>query len=341
MSIQQEHIMQLPTQESQLPAHQRPTRNLSIFLNGTDRNIFLGERSEHFEKQKATFLENKFDMETSTSHKSSALSSKETQTPSSVSKQPSHNKESSVHNDEYLELTQDTVGIQNTNFGQCRKKEGNKRSNIRSTKIRFNDIIGHGAAKLRLDEALLPLALPRDLYLSILTGVRAAPASILLYGPPGCGKTKLAHAVAGEAQAILISVGPSDILSKFVGESEAAIKSLFKKARRDARLVESRCAVIFFDEIDALGQSRGSGAGGGHDSADGGESGGRRLLAELLIQMTKLSNSDESSDDEDYFECDSEELHVENFTSLRESEVHGDQNESFKDNITQMLCHQP
>lgn len=61
----------------------------------------------------------------------------------------------------------------------------------------------------------------------MLIGIRAAPASILLHGPPGCGKTKLAKAVAGEAQAAFLSVGPSDILSKFVGESEASIRGLF------------------------------------------------------------------------------------------------------------------
>lgn len=93
----------------------------------------------------------------------------------------------------------------------------------------FRDIIGHGQAKLRLDEALLPLALPPDLADSVLSGIRAAPASILLHGPPGCGKTKLAKAVAGEAQAAFISVGPSDILSKFVGESESAIRGLFRE----------------------------------------------------------------------------------------------------------------
>ena len=95
--------------------------------------------------------------------------------------------------------------------------------------VSFRDIIGHGQAKLRLDEALLPLALPPDLADSVLSGIRAAPASILLHGPPGCGKTKLAKAVAGEAQAAFISVGPSDILSKFVGESEASIRGLFRE----------------------------------------------------------------------------------------------------------------
>lgn len=95
----------------------------------------------------------------------------------------------------------------------------------------FRDIIGHGQAKLRLDEALLPLALPPELAESVLSGIRAAPASILLHGPPGCGKTKLARAVAGEAQAAFISVGPSDILSKFVGESESAIRGLFREGK--------------------------------------------------------------------------------------------------------------
>ena len=66
-------------------------------------------------------------------------------------------------------------------------------------------------------------------FLCNLTGIRAAPASILLHGPPGCGKTQLAKAVAGEAQAAFLSVGPSDVLSKFVGESEASIRGLFKE----------------------------------------------------------------------------------------------------------------
>lgn len=92
-------------------------------------------------------------------------------------------------------------------------------------------------------------------------------------------QTQLARAIAGEAQAAFFTVAPSDVLSKFVGESEAAIRSIFRKAREAASRLQSKCSVIFFDEIDALGHTRENGGSGE------GEGCSRRVLAELLLQF--------------------------------------------------------
>jgi Cdc6-like AAA superfamily ATPase len=148
-------------------------------------------------------------------------------------------------------------------------------NDIPNITTRFADIIGHGGAKLRLEEAILPLALPPSLVNSVLTGkcvlyyyiligsflyslvlllfyimtiskgLRSAPASILLYGPPGCGKTQLAKAVAGEAQAAFISVGPSDILSKYVGESEASVREIFRYGQFVYPLIKCISMVLY------------------------------------------------------------------------------------------------
>lgn len=92
-------------------------------------------------------------------------------------------------------------------------------------------------------------------------------------------QTKLARAIAGEAEAALIQVAPSDVLSKFVGESEGFIRKLFCTAVEKGAVLDSRCAVIFFDEIDALGRDR-------ENSGDGeGEACSRRVLTELLLQL--------------------------------------------------------
>lgn len=95
-------------------------------------------------------------------------------------------------------------------------------------------------------------------------------------------QTKLAQAFAGEARAAFISVAPSDILSKFVGESEASVREIFLGAYAAAAAVESKCAVLFFDEIDAIGKNRGAGAPGEGDGCS------RRVLAELLLQLNHV-----------------------------------------------------
>jgi SpoVK/Ycf46/Vps4 family AAA+-type ATPase len=194
-------------------------------------------------------------------------------------------------------------------------------------KTKLHHIQGHVNAKLHLEEALLPLALPPGLAQRVFGGIRgggggssssssSSSSNILLYGPPGCGKTQLARAVAGEIGAPLVSVAPSDILSKFVGESEASIRHVFDQVKRLARHSQSDvddaghnnnnnrntsgggCAVLFLDEVDALGQSRGGGSGSDGNDATGASSGGnsRQVLAELLIQLTDLKNTARDSD---------------------------------------------
>ena len=164
---------------------------------------------------------------------------------------------------------------------------------------RLRDIIGHDQIKWRLDELLLPLALPVQVARRIWTGIRKPAVSILFFGPPGCGKTQLAQAVAGEAQAAFLRLGPSDILSKYVGEAEAAVRQVFAQAWRLAsRNTESRTTVLFWDEIDALGQVRGGGNGGGAATTTNSD-GGRGILAELLLQFNLLQEqmSNFASDD--------------------------------------------
>jgi SpoVK/Ycf46/Vps4 family AAA+-type ATPase len=100
-------------------------------------------------------------------------------------------------------------------------------------------------------------------------------------------QTKLARAIAGEARSAFISVAPSDILSKFVGESEASVRSIFRKAVHEGLMCNSRSVVIFFDEIDALGQSRES------KSSGEGEGCSRRVLSELLLLLNIVADNRE------------------------------------------------
>lgn len=98
------------------------------------------------------------------------------------------------------------------------------------------------------------------------------PRGVLLYGPPGTGKTLLARAVAGEAGVPFFSISGSDFVEMFVGVGASRVRDLFKQAK-----AASPC-IIFVDEIDAVGRSRGSGMGGGHDERE-------QTLNQLLVEM--------------------------------------------------------
>ena len=141
--------------------------------------------------------------------------------------------------------------------------------------IRFKDIAGLDDVKERIKETIVyPFNNPEHYqYYDVPTG-----GGILLYGPPGCGKTMMAAAAAAECDAMFISIKISDIKDKYVGESEKRIKEVFKLAREHER------AIIFFDEMDALATDR-------SDSSQGHE---KSLVNELLAQMdgvdTKGSN---------------------------------------------------
>ena len=101
---------------------------------------------------------------------------------------------------------------------------------------------------------------------------RKIPKGVLLYGPPGTGKTLLARAVAGEAEVPFFSISGSDFVEMFVGVGASRVRDLFQQAKEEAP------AIIFVDEIDAVGRHRGAGLGGGHDERE-------QTLNQMLVEM--------------------------------------------------------
>ena len=141
-----------------------------------------------------------------------------------------------------------------------------------SPKVNWDDIAGLDNVKQALREAIvLPIAKPE-----LFTGARKPWSGILLFGPPGCGKTLLAKAAATECKATFFSASSADLLSKWLGESEKLISSLFKVARLKAP------SLIFMDEIDSVATKRGEG------SESGGE---RRVKTQLLSEIQGLKST--------------------------------------------------
>ncbi len=136
------------------------------------------------------------------------------------------------------------------------------------SKTTFADVAGQKEAKYELEEVVDFLKDPKK-YSKI--GARV-PKGVLLVGPPGTGKTLLAKAVAGEAKVSFLHTSGSDFVEMFVGMGAARVRDLFSEARK-----QSPC-IIFIDELDAVGRSRGSGLGGGHDERE-------QTLNQMLVEM--------------------------------------------------------
>jgi len=138
----------------------------------------------------------------------------------------------------------------------------------------FDGVVGLEDVKQTLRETILLPALQPQLFV----GERKPWRGVLLFGPPGTGKSLLASAVAEEAECEFFAISSSDVVSKYLGESERSVKDLFERARKSVENRLGKRAVIFIDEIDAIGQSRDSGASDQSETS-------RRLLTELLRQM--------------------------------------------------------
>ncbi len=136
------------------------------------------------------------------------------------------------------------------------------------TKVTFKDVAGADEEKAELEEIVQLLKDPKK-YQDI--GAKI-PKGVLLVGPPGTGKTLLAKAVAGEAGVPFFSISGSDFLELYVGVGAARVRDLFDQAKK------SSPAIIFIDEIDAVGRRRGTGLGGGHDERE-------QTLNQLLVEM--------------------------------------------------------
>lgn len=137
-----------------------------------------------------------------------------------------------------------------------------------SKKVTFEDVAGMDEVKVEVQEIIDFLKEPKKF--TKLGG--KIPKGVLIVGPPGCGKTLLAQAIAGEAGVPFYSISGSEFVEMFVGVGAARVRDLFYQARRNPP------CIIFIDEIDAVGRHRGAGLGGGHDERE-------QTLNQLLVEM--------------------------------------------------------
>ncbi len=147
-------------------------------------------------------------------------------------------------------------------FGRARTVEA------KDTAVTFADVAGADEEKQELQELVDFLKQPQKF---IDLGARI-PKGVLLVGPPGTGKTLLARAVAGEAGVRFLSISGSDFVELYVGVGASRVRDLFDQAKRESP------AIVFIDEIDAVGRQRGAGLGGGHDERE-------QTLNQLLVEM--------------------------------------------------------
>jgi cell division protease FtsH len=162
------------------------------------------------------------------------------------------------------------LGTKIMSFGKIRPKVHSEKED---EKVTFNDVAGVDEAKEELREVIEFLKDPKKF--QRLGG--KIPKGVLLVGPPGCGKTLIARAVAGEAGVPFYSISGSDFVEMFVGVGASRVRDLFEQGRRAAK-TSGKGAIIFIDEIDAVGRLRFAGIGGGHDERE-------QTLNALLVEM--------------------------------------------------------
>ena len=160
------------------------------------------------------------------------------------------------------------IGSRIMSFGKVKSKIQSE-----TEKATFNDVAGVDEAKEELKEVIEFLKDPKKF--QRLGG--KIPKGVLLIGPPGCGKTLIARAVAGEAGVPFFSISGSDFVEMFVGVGASRVRDLFEQGRKAGK-IEGKGAIIFIDEIDAVGRLRFSGIGGGNDERE-------QTLNQLLVEM--------------------------------------------------------